>query len=192
MAPGACAVVIDPVQRERLQALVRSRTAPVREVQRARIVLAAGDGASNAAIARTLSISQNTVRTWRGRFAEHGIAGLGDRPRPGRPLVYGPLVRLRIVATVTSQLPEADSVWSHRLLADHLAADGISASQIGRILADLRSGSQTSPGPRLADPPRRPRLLHQGRRRVRPLPAPTRRVSGDLHRREDRHRRPQP
>ena len=28
-------------------------------------------------------------------------------------------------------------MWSHRLLAEHLADDGISASQIGRILADL-------------------------------------------------------
>jgi len=109
----------------------------VREVQRARIVLAAADGGSNAAIARHLSISQNTVRTWRGRFADHGMAGLTDRPRPGRPVVYGPDVHLRIVATVTSELPEADSVWSHRLLAEHLATDRISASQIGRILADL-------------------------------------------------------
>jgi hypothetical protein len=41
------------------------------------------------------------------------------------------------VAAVTSESPEADSVWSHRLLAEHLHADGISASQIGRILADL-------------------------------------------------------
>lgn len=137
MAPAACTVDIDEVQRKRLQTLVSSRTAPVREVQRAHIVLAAADGASNAAIARRLSISQNTVRTWRGRFAEHGMAGLADRPRPGRPVVYGPDVHLRIVATVTSQLPEADSVWSHRLLAEHLADDGISASQIGRILADL-------------------------------------------------------
>jgi transposase len=130
-------VVIDDEQRDRLRALTRSRTAPVRQVQRARIVLAAADGASNAAIARRLSIRENTVRTWRGRFVEHGLAGLGDLPRPGRPAVYGPDVHLRIVAAVTSELPEADSVWSHRLLTQHLATDGISASQIGRILADL-------------------------------------------------------
>ena len=137
MAACATAVVIDDEQRERLETLVRSRTAPVRQAQRARIVLAAADGVSNAAIARRLSISADTVRTWRGRFVEGGLAGLADRPRPGRPAVYGPDVHLRIVATVTGELPEADSVWSHRLLAEHLATDGISASQIGRILADL-------------------------------------------------------
>jgi transposase len=137
MTQGACAVVLDQAQRERLWALARSRTAPVRQVQRARIVLAAGDGVSNAAIARQVSVTVNTVRTWRGRFARHGMSGLDDLPRPGRPAVYGPDVHLRIVATVTSELPEVDTVWSHRLLAQYLGADGISASQIGRILADL-------------------------------------------------------
>ena len=137
MPPSARTVVIDAEHRARLESLARSRTAPLREVQRARIVLAAADGASNAAIARDLSITQNTVRTWRGRVAEHGLRGLTDRPRPGRPPIYGPDTHLRIVATVTSELPEADTVWSHRLLAEHLEQDGISASQIGRILADL-------------------------------------------------------
>jgi transposase len=137
MPSRARTVVIEAHHRCGLQALARSRTAPLRAVQRARIVLAAADGVSNAAIARDLSIEQSTVRTWRGRFADHGMAGLGDRPRPGRPPVYGPDTHLRIVATVTSERPEADSVWSHRLLAEHLDDDGISASQIGRILADL-------------------------------------------------------
>jgi len=137
MALSARVVVIDERQRLRLEAVVRSRTASIRDVQRARIVLLAADGMANAAIARVLSIRVNTVRIWRGRFAEHGLAGLGDRPRPGRPAVYGPDVHLRIVATVTSQRPEADSQWSHRLLAQELADDGISPSQIGRILADL-------------------------------------------------------
>lgn len=137
MALRAAAVDLDDEQRHRLRRVASSRTAPVREVQRARIVLAAADGASNASIARQLSITQDTVRTWRGRFVKDGIAGLADRPRPGRPAVYGPEVHLRIVAAVTSEAPEVDSVWSHRLLAEHVAADAISASQIGRILAGL-------------------------------------------------------
>lgn len=137
MTPSARAVVLEEEQRRQLEAVVRSRTAPVREVQRARIVLGAAAGRSNAAIARTLSIRVNTVRTWRGRFAEHGMGGLGDLPRPGRPPVYGPDVHLRIVAAVTSERPEADSQWSHQLLGEHLGGDGISPSQIGRILADL-------------------------------------------------------
>jgi len=65
MAPSARVVVIDEAQRNRLEAVVRARTAHVRDVQRAQIVLGAADGMSNVAIARALSICQNTVRTWR-------------------------------------------------------------------------------------------------------------------------------
>jgi transposase len=137
MAPCASTVVIDDTQRERLLGLTRSQTAPYREVVRARIVLAAAGGMSNAGIARLLSISEDTVRTWRDRFVAQGPSGLVDRPRSGRPAVYGPDVHIRIVAAATGELPEADSQWSHRLLAEHLADDGICASQIGRILADL-------------------------------------------------------
>jgi hypothetical protein len=41
------------------------------------------------------------------------------------------------VATVTQQPPDPASHWSHSQLAKELAEVGISASQIGRILADL-------------------------------------------------------
>jgi hypothetical protein len=99
MALCASTVVIDDVQRKRLQDLTRSQTAPYRQVVRARIVLAAAGGMSNAGIARLLSISEDTVRTWRNRFVAQGLAGLADRPRPGRPPVYGPDVHIRIVAT---------------------------------------------------------------------------------------------
>lgn len=137
MAPPARVVMIDEQQRAHLEALTRSRTAPVRLAERARIVLAAAAGMPNAVSARELSVQENTVRTWRARFADQGIAGLEDRDRPGRPVVYGPEVRLRILGTVTAQAPQADAQWSHRLLAEQLAGDGISASQIGRILAGL-------------------------------------------------------
>src|SRR3954447_20584629 len=135
--PAASTVVMDEHARARLSVLARSRTAQHQQVLRARIVLAAADGTPNAVIARTLSISPDTVRTWRARFAAEGMAGLADRQRPGRPPRYGPDVHLRIVATVTRQVPEVDSAWTHQLIAEQLASDGISASQVGRILADL-------------------------------------------------------
>src|SRR5262245_38417151 len=135
--PAASTVVVEDAVRARLSALARSRTAPHQQVLRARIALAAADGTPNAVIARNLSISQDTVRTWRDRFAVEGMAGLADRQRPGRPPRYGPDVHLRIVATVTGERPEVDSAWTHQLIAEQLAGDGISASQVGRILADL-------------------------------------------------------
>jgi len=51
--------------------------------------------------------------------------------------VYGHDDRVRIVATATATKPEWASHWSHSLLAGVLGDMGISASQVGRILAEL-------------------------------------------------------
>ena len=50
---------------------------------RARIVLAAADGVPNAVIARMLSLSEDTVRAWRGRFIDGGITGLAAAGQGG-------------------------------------------------------------------------------------------------------------
>lgn len=64
--------------------------------------------------------------------------GLADRKRSGRPKIYGSADQLAIVAMATQQVPQADSHWSHRLLAAALKQRiGISAAQIGRILQAL-------------------------------------------------------
>jgi transposase len=100
-------------------------------------VLLAAEGVPNRQIAPMVGMNEHTVAQWRRRFAAEGLAGLQDRQRPGRPLVYDHDQRLRIVATVTQQPPHPASHWSHSQLAKALADMGISASQIGRILADL-------------------------------------------------------
>ena len=53
-----------------LRARARSSTAPHRDVIRARIVLAAAEGAANAAIAAELGVHVDTVRKWRRRFCQ--------------------------------------------------------------------------------------------------------------------------
>lgn len=107
-------------------------TAPQRQVLRAKIVLVSGRGEATATIARELGICVDTVRTWRSRFRQEGMPGLSDRPRSGRPPIYGIEDQLLIVATVTGTTPETDSQWTHRALAEHLAEPvGIRASQIG-------------------------------------------------------------
>jgi transposase len=53
---------------------------------RARIVLGCAEpGAVTARVARAAGVSAPTVKDWRGRFAEDGLAGLADRGRAGRP-----------------------------------------------------------------------------------------------------------
>ena len=56
-------------------------------VERARIVLACAEpGSGVARVAAELGLSRMTVRKWRRRFGEAGIAGLADHDRPGRPV----------------------------------------------------------------------------------------------------------
>ena len=74
-------VVLGQRRRQRLEALVRRGTARVREVTRARIVLAAADRCSNAEIAALVGVHIDTVRRVRHRFVTDGMQSLADRPR---------------------------------------------------------------------------------------------------------------
>jgi transposase len=130
-------LAITDEERAELQRRVRAHTTPQRTAKRARIVLLAADDLPNRQIATMLDLDQHTVAQWRRRFEAERLAGLEDRQRPGRPPVYGHDERLRIVATVTKTPPDPASHWSHSQLAQALGDIGISASQIGRILADL-------------------------------------------------------
>jgi transposase len=130
-------LLLTDAERAELQRRVRGHTTPQRDVTRARIVLLAADGLANRQIARRVGMDPDRVGSWRRRFDHERLAGLVDRPRSGRPPVYGHDERLRLIATVTQTPPDPASHWSHSQLADALADIGISASQIGRILADL-------------------------------------------------------
>jgi transposase len=145
-AVRAAAIVLSAADRTRLEKLAHATAVAYRLVLRAKIVLAAAGGVSNAAIAARYRVHVDTVRRWRGRFAAARAADpdravieiIDDRPRPGRPRVYGPTDRVKIVAAVTEQRHEIDSQWSHRSLAEHLHDEvGVSAAQVGRILAEL-------------------------------------------------------
>ena len=75
---------------EAVERLARSRKVEARVRERARIIRAAADGGTIGALARRLGTGQKTVRLWIGRFNAHGLAGLKDAPRSGRPPTYTP------------------------------------------------------------------------------------------------------
>lgn len=131
-------IILGRRRRKRLERIVAAASSPQHLVRRAKIVLAAWRREPNAKIARDLQVCVDTVRTWRRRFRRHGLSGLYDRPRSGRPPTYGIQAQLLVVTTVTGAPPQVDAQWTHRGLAEHLAEPvGISASQIGRILASF-------------------------------------------------------
>lgn len=61
------------------------RTAVGRVSQRAHMVLLSSQGHCIAKIARIFNASENTVRQWIVRYEAHGVDGLYDKPRSGRP-----------------------------------------------------------------------------------------------------------
>jgi transposase len=80
-----------------LERLAHSRTAPHRVVQRAPIIWASAPGEMVPAIARQVGLSAFRVRAWSHRFNRHGLEGLADMPRSGRPRQHDETVRGTVI-----------------------------------------------------------------------------------------------
>jgi transposase len=70
-------------ERETLQRWARRHTSSQALALRCRIVLDAGEGLTNTAIAQRQGCHPVTVSKWRHRFADDRLEGLVDAPRPG-------------------------------------------------------------------------------------------------------------
>ena len=88
----ALPVNVTESDRNQLEAWRRSRTLPVRQVERARIVLRAAqpDNPSNQNLAAELACDRHTIGQWRERFVATGLPGLQDASRSGRPRSFSP------------------------------------------------------------------------------------------------------
>jgi transposase len=135
-------IVLSEEEEEALLARARSARSAYRDRLRARIVLAAAAGATNAAIALAVGVCQDTVRKWRGRFAVHRLPGLRDAARCGRPPMFTPVDRAQVVALACA-LPAETGVplsrWSCPELARELAVRcqiAASVSTVRRWLAE--------------------------------------------------------
>ena len=142
--PAAVPVTLTAAERKTLKKRVRGAKTCWRDRLRAQIVLAAAQGRDNARIAARLGVAVDTVRKWRGRFAERGLPGLEDLPRSGRPRRISEADRAAVVA-LACQLPAATGVplsrWTGPELAAELAAQclvsaPISVTSLLRILAE--------------------------------------------------------
>lgn len=91
--PFASAVLLSPEQRDTLAALVRARSTPQALALRCRIILASSqpEQPTNRQVADALDCDRHTVGQWRERYVAHGLTGLQDSPRSGRPRRFSPL-----------------------------------------------------------------------------------------------------
>jgi transposase-like protein len=78
-------IILSAEEYQELTVRAHPARAAHRDVIRARIVLAAADGRSNAQTAADLGCHVDTVRKWRRRYCADRLAGLADRPRSDRP-----------------------------------------------------------------------------------------------------------
>jgi transposase len=162
------------------------------------MVLLSAAGMSPAQIADLLDYHPATVRRWLHRYRTDGVAGLPDRPRPGRPRLGGSTLTARIATLLAAPGP-----WTIRRIWLHLGRPPISLPTLWRRTRQVARW-------------RRPRLVAKGdrdhdatcariRRRIAGLPAgsvvltedethldllPTVRATWTLHR--HRHHVPTP
>ena len=91
--PIASPVLLSRDEQARLESLVRAHATPQALASRCRMILRASapDHPSNLQVANELQCNRHTVGRWRNRYREHGLSGLQDAPRPGRPRRFSPL-----------------------------------------------------------------------------------------------------
>jgi len=120
MIPDAREVRISRKDRETLEARCRSPRTLQRDLKRARIVLLAAAGRSTRSIAKEVGVQPRIASLWRHRFADHGLEGLGDKPRPGKKPIYTKATDKRVLALLDKPAPKGFARWTGPLLAEAL------------------------------------------------------------------------
>lgn len=123
-------VTLTDEERETLERWARRPSSAQALAMRCRIVLAAADGEQNKDIAARVGCNPNTVGKWRRRFAEAGIDGLHDEPRPGAPRKITDADVERVIVKTLEETPKNATHWSTRSMA---AQVGLSQASISRI-----------------------------------------------------------
>src|SRR5216683_921627 len=120
MIPEAREVHLSRKDRKVLEACSRSPTTLQRDLKRARIVLLAAAGRSTRSIAKEVGVQPRIVSLWRHRYADHGLEGLKDKPRPGKQPIYTKTTDKRILKLLDKPPPQGFARWTGPLLAEAL------------------------------------------------------------------------
>jgi transposase len=124
------AIDLSEAERETLERWARRPKSAQALALRCRIVLAAAEGKANNEIATELGCDRNTVGKWRRRFSEHGLDGLQDEPRPGKPRTITDADVERVLVKTLEEAPRDATHWSTRSMAQ---AAGMSQTAVSRI-----------------------------------------------------------
>src|SRR4030081_543857 len=120
MIPEAREVHLSRKDRKVLEACCRSPMTLQRDLKRARIVLLAAGGRSTRSNAKEVGVQPRIVSRWRHRYADHGLEGLQDKPRPGKQPIYTKATDKRILKLLDKPPPQGFARWTGPLLAEAL------------------------------------------------------------------------
>jgi transposase len=117
-------LILDQDMREQLQQIANSRTAPIREVQRANILQRYAEGVSIIDIEKMVHISRPTIYKWVEKALAMGIAeGLKDKyHRPKGPVITEEAKAwvISIACRKPAELGYAAEMWTLSAMADHV------------------------------------------------------------------------
>ena len=130
---------IQLIQEEKEQLLTMSRSLKLekRYVDRAKIILFSAQGLLMEEIVAQTGLSKPVVNKWRQRFRAHGIPGLKDAPRSGKPRTITAAQQAMVIEKACSRPTGGYTNWSQERIAK---AVGISQSKVFQILrqADIK------------------------------------------------------
>jgi transposase len=124
-------IQIPAKDRETLQRWVNSRTLPRQAVDRAKMILDSGEGKPVQQIAQELGTYPNKIIHWRQQYEQHGMEGLQDKPRAGRPPKYDHAFRNKVLERLNTPPPQGLSSWDGPSLAEALR---VPADAVWKIL----------------------------------------------------------
>jgi transposase len=134
-------VELSQAERGELSALLSGGKHAARQLKRAQILLAADAGASDEAIATSVSVGGSTVYRTKRRFVLGNLeAALREEPRPGASRKLSGQEEALLVATACSKPPQGRARWTLELLAGEVVRltehDSISRETVRRRLAE--------------------------------------------------------
>lgn len=124
-------LILTPEELDELKELRQSRTAPLREVQRAQILLRYQDGETIAEISRAVRMTRKSIGKWIGKALSSGatVALKDSYHRPKQPVIT-PDAKAWVVHLACSKPKElgyAAELWTRRSLAKHVREHAIDA-----------------------------------------------------------------
>jgi DNA-binding MarR family transcriptional regulator len=129
--PQHPALVLTVEEKEHLNQLRQSRTAAVRDVQRAQILWRYHSGETVTQIARALKTTRNSVVKWIDKALQMGVvAGLRDTPHKPREAVITDDAKAWVVHLACSKpkdLGYAAELWTRSALAGHVRREAVAA-----------------------------------------------------------------